>query len=125
MTLAYWCVLIAGLLPYFTVLAAKRSKQYDNAEPRAWLERQQGMQRRANYAHLNGFEAFPLFAAAVIIAQQLRAPQHWIDALALAFILLRFAYILLYVGNQASLRSIVWFLGFACTIAIFLLAAFR
>lgn len=124
MTLAYWCVFIAALLPYFTVFIAKRDKRYDNAEPRAWLERQEGMKRRANYAHLNGFEAFPFFAAAVIIAQQLRAPQHGIDVLALAFILLRFAYTLLYLGNLPNWRSLVWFAGFACTVTIFLLAAF-
>ena len=40
---------------------------------------------------LNGFEAFPLFAAAVIVAQILQAPQARIDILALVFVAARVA----------------------------------
>ena len=42
MNLAYWCVLIAGVMPVLTILSAKARPGFDNANPRAWLEQQQG-----------------------------------------------------------------------------------
>ena len=89
-TVAYWCVLIAALLPLACSWLAKfqdmrkpRSQGgYDNADPRAWLARQQGWKARANAAQANTFEALPFFFAAVIIAHQLGAPQTRLDILA-------------------------------------------
>lgn len=125
MNIAYWCVLIAGLMPVFTVASAKWGKRdYDNSEPRAWLDKQSGRRRRADYAHRNHFEAFPFFAAAVIIAQQLHAPQNWLNILAIVFILCRVIYTFLYLSDRASIRSVVWALGYFSVIGIFLLAAF-
>ena len=69
MTTAYWCVLAAALVPYFTVAVAKSKGDFDNAAPRDWLARQEGFRKRALWAHQNAFEAFGPFAAAVIIAQ--------------------------------------------------------
>ena len=34
MTIAYWCVLIAGLLPYVAAGIAKWDRTYDNRDPR-------------------------------------------------------------------------------------------
>ena len=43
MTIALWCVLVAGLLPYAaTVIAKLGGARFDNRDPRAWLERQTG-----------------------------------------------------------------------------------
>eukprot|EP01035_Chromulina_nebulosa_P035064 gene35064-47116_t len=42
-------------------------KDFDNAAPRVMLAKLDGWRQRANWAQLNGFEAFPPFAAAVII----------------------------------------------------------
>ena len=92
-TVAYWCVLIAVLLPYACTYLAKypgfgkpRSKGgYDNVEPRAWLAKQQGFNARANAAEANTFEALPFFIGAVIIAHQLGAPQTRLDILATNF----------------------------------------
>ena len=40
MTLSYWCILIAGLMPVFTIAVAKYGRRdFDNAEPRAWLDK--------------------------------------------------------------------------------------
>ena len=54
-TVAYWCVLIAALLPIVCAGLAKwhgfgrprREGGYDNVEPRAWLARQDGWRARA------------------------------------------------------------------------------
>jgi uncharacterized MAPEG superfamily protein len=123
-TTALWCVLIAGLLPYAATLSAKiGGEKFDNANPRDWLGNQSGFRRRANAAQQNGFEAFPLFAAAVIVAQMQGAPQARIDLLALVFIAARIAYLGLYLADLATLRSLAWFVGIASAVAIFVSAA--
>jgi len=81
------------------------------------------MAARAHWAHLNSFEAFPPFAAAVLIAQQLGAAQGRIDLLAIAFVVLRVLYGICYLADQATLRSLVWAAGFACTVALFVIGA--
>ena len=87
MTMAFWCVLVAGFLPYLATLTAKIGGQrFDNRNPRDWLDAQAGFRKRANAAQHNSFEAFPLFAAAVIIAHIAGAPQARIDLLAVIFV---------------------------------------
>jgi len=116
---SYWMILIAAVLPYITVGGAKSSKAYDNTSPRIYLAALQGWRARADWAHRNHFEAFPAFAAAVIVAQLKAAPQNRIDVLASLFIAIRIAYTAAYLGNAASLRSTLWIAGFACTAALF------
>jgi uncharacterized MAPEG superfamily protein len=122
MHFSYWMVLAAALMPYLTVGGAKGQKGYDNNRPRSYMARLEGWRARANWAHQNHFEAFPAFAAAIIIAQLKGTPQHVIDLLAGIFILARIAYTAAYLGNQASLRSLIWFLGMVCTIALFVVS---
>jgi uncharacterized MAPEG superfamily protein len=120
MTIAYWCVLVAGLMPLlFTGIAKGVGGRYNNRDPRAWQARLAGLPARAHAAHLNSFEAFPFFAAAVIIAHLAQAPQARIDQLALAFIALRIAYGVCYLGNWHWIRSLVWLMAFACCILLF------
>ena len=120
MTTAYWCVLVAGLLPYVaTGLAKVGGERYNNRNPRGWLDRQQGFRARANAAQANSFEAFPLFAAAVIVAHLTQAPQERIDGLALMFVAARIAYTVCYVADWHWARSVVWTLGFVVTLTIF------
>ena len=126
MNIAYWCILIAGVLPVVTVGIAKAgAKNFDNNNPREWLDKQDGHRRRADAAHRNHFEAFPFFAAGVLVAQQLAAPQESIDMLAIAFIAARLAYTFLYLTDRATLRSVAWAIGYLAVIALFLLAAFK
>jgi uncharacterized MAPEG superfamily protein len=126
MTRAYWCVLIAAYLPIVWTATAKFGRDFageGNRAPRDYLERLSGWRKRAHWAQLNGFEAFPPFAAAVIIAQLQHAPQSRIDGLAIAFIVLRVLHGIFYVGDRASLRSLVWFGSVGCVIALFIVAA--
>jgi len=124
MTLAYWCVLIAAILPYLWVGLAKYPlRGYDNRAPREFEEKLTGWKQRAHWAQLNSYEAFAPFAAGVIIAQQLAAPQGTVDALALTFVLARILHGLLYIANQATLRSLAWAVGFVCMIGLFITAA--
>lgn len=124
MAFAYWSLLIAGVMPIATVAVAKWGRRdYDNAAPRAWLEQQSGLRRRADYAHRNHFEAFPFFAAAVLTAQQLQAPQPTVDALAAAFLVARLIYTLCYLTNRPTLRSLAWIVAYGVVITLFVVAA--
>ncbi len=126
MTAAYWCVLIAAYLPIAWTGMAKfgaGGRDFDNAAPRAMLARLDGWRQRANWAQLNGFEAFPPFAAAVIIAHLTAVPQARIDLLALAFISARVVYGFLYLANLPTLRSLAWMIATGCVVALFVSAA--
>lgn len=123
MTVAYWCVFAVVFLPYLWVVIAKAKPGYDNRAPRAQLEAAKGFRQRANWAHLNAFEAFPPFAAAVVIGHQTHASQPLVDGLALAFVAFRLAHGICYLMNLPSLRSLVWSAGFVCVIGLFLAAA--
>ena len=124
MTIAFWCVLVAGFLPYFGTLTAKiGGERFANSNPRDWLNAQSGFRKRANAAQHNSFEAFPFFAAAVIIAHVAGAPQGRIDLFAVVFILARLFYIAFYVADMATLRSLAWFVGIGSVVALFLAVA--
>lgn len=125
LTLAYWCLLAAALLPYLTAWVAKAGAfaLSDNRAPRDWATRQGGWRARALAAQLNGFEGLPLFMAGVVAAHQFGGAQARIDALALAYVLLRVVYISLYIRDKATLRSLVWSLGLLCSLGLFFVAA--
>jgi uncharacterized MAPEG superfamily protein len=124
MTVALWCVLVAGLLPYAATLTAKvGDRSFDNRRPRAWLAQQEGYRARANAAQQNGFEAFPLFAAAVLASHVVGGPDRVADALAVVFVVARVGYFGAYVADRATLRSSLWFVGLGSAVAIFLTAA--
>jgi uncharacterized MAPEG superfamily protein len=131
-TFAYWCVLVAALLPIVCAGIAKwgafgkprRDGGFDNENPRAWLARQTDWRARANAAQANSFESLPFFIGAVVIAHQLGAYQTRLDLLAFVYVVLRVVFILLYVANLANVRSLVWSLALVVNVAI-LFAGYR
>ncbi|MFL6691881.1 MAG: MAPEG family protein [Ramlibacter sp.] len=131
-TVAYWCVLVAALLPYACAYLAKsagfgkprRQGGFDNHDPRAWLGKLTDWHARANAAQANSFEALPFFIGAVVIAHQLAAPQTIVDILAVLFVTLRIIYIAMYVAGLPTMRSAIWAVAFLVNIGI-LLSAWR
>ena len=131
MILAFWCVLIAAVLPIVCSYLAKfgsrtladGATRFDNREPRVWLAAQTGLRGRANAAQHNSFEAFPFFAAGVVIAVLQHIPVATIDTCAVVFIAARVAYIAFYLADLAALRSLAFAVGFATCVALFLIAA--
>ena len=119
MNIAHLMVLIAALLPYLTVGGAKAQPAYDNSKPRDSLATLAGWRARANWAHQNHFEAFAPFATAVILAEIAHASQSRIDALAVAFVVVRLLFVVAYLGNRSTLRTLLWNLGFAINAALF------
>lgn len=125
-TVAYWCVLIAALLPIACAGLAKspgfgkprQAGGFDNHMPREWLARQTDWQARANAAQANSFEALPFFIGAVIIAHQLGAPQARLDALSLLFVTFRVIFIAMYVAGMPTLRTAAWTVAFVVNIGI-------
>jgi uncharacterized MAPEG superfamily protein len=124
MTLAYACVLIGGLMPLLWTATAKfggrRKMSFaENAGPRDFLANTTGLQKRADWAQQNAFEAFPLFAAAVIVAHLSGAAQARIDLLAMLWVGFRLAYGLCYLADWATARSLTWTAALACAVALF------
>ena len=127
MTLAEWCVFGALLLYLSTIAAIKwiRFRTFDNSQPRDPAFYQDAIAQRALGAHQNGIEAFPFFAAAVLLAEFRQGPQHLIDELAVLFLIVRIAYVLTYLGNRPTLRSILWSAGLAINLGIFFMPVLK
>jgi uncharacterized MAPEG superfamily protein len=120
MTIAYACLLFMGLFPYVAAGIAKKGfENFNNSMPRQWLAQQTGFRARANAAQANLFESLPLFFAAVIIASINNAPQATIDLLAIGFVIARITFLICYLANWPTTRTIVWVAGLICVIAIF------
>jgi uncharacterized MAPEG superfamily protein len=93
---------------------------YDNHHPRAQQAALTGWGARSVAAHLNGFETFAPFAAAVLAAHICGAATGTVDLLAVVFVVSRVAYVGLYLADLASLRSLAWTVGWIATLGLFL-----
>jgi uncharacterized MAPEG superfamily protein len=123
MTIAHWCLLAAALLHTISKmpLAAAQAREgggYDNHDPRAQQARLTGWGRRARAVHENQIESFPLFAAGVLVATTAAPRVDMVDWLALAYVAARLIYPALYLADIATLRSLVWAVGYFASLAL-------
>ena len=127
MTVAEWCVFGTVMLYLLTIAPFKAIgfRRFDNSKPRDPAFFEDPLRARALGAHLNGIETFPFFAAAVLLAEFRTGPQHLIDELAVLYLIVRIAYVLTYLGDRPTLRTILWNIGFAINVGIFFLPAIR
>ena len=127
MTVAEWCVFGALVLYLLTIGSVKwiAFRRFDNSKPRDPAFYDDPIHSRALGAHQNGIETFPFFAFAVLLAEFRVGPQRLIDELAVLFLIVRIAYVLTYLGDRPTLRSILWNIGFAINTAIFFMPALR
>jgi uncharacterized MAPEG superfamily protein len=125
MTFAYWCILIAALMPLIWVGVAKSSLPgYDNDQPRRSLAQAEGRAQRAHWAEQNALEAFAPFAAGVIVAHLTGGAEPMtINVLAGLFIAARLVHGAAYIANRGPLRSFAWLAGMICIIGLFVAAA--
>jgi uncharacterized MAPEG superfamily protein len=127
MTIAEWCVFGTVMLYLLTIAPIKwiGFRRFDNSKPRDPAFYHDALGARALGAHQNGIEAFPFFAVAVLLAEFRAGPQRLINELAILFLIVRIAYVLTYLGDRPTLRSILWSVGFAINLAIFFMPAIR
>lgn len=123
MTIAEWMIFAAVLLYLLTIAPVKAFgyQTFDNNNPRDSAFYTPGIRARALGAHLNGIEVFPFFATAVLLAEFRAAPQQWIDLLSVGFVAARLGYVFLYLADFATLRTLIWNVGFFLNVAIFFL----
>lgn len=119
MPFALWCVLAAAILPILSAFPAKLTKEFDNARPRDPGFWKDGFRARAAAAQANGYEAFPLFAVAVVTGLWQGGNPEWIDNLAGLFIGARVIFVFCYWTDRSTPRSLAWAVGFAASVAIF------
>jgi uncharacterized MAPEG superfamily protein len=125
MSIPFWCLFAVALLIYIAKIpVAKAMKEqgrgYDNHHPRAQQARLTGFGARALAAHQNTIEAFPLFAAGVLVAHVTQTQGWFVEALALLFVVTRVLYLFLYWNDKATLRSLVWGVGLLCCLLLML-----
>jgi uncharacterized MAPEG superfamily protein len=127
MTVAEWCIFGILLLYLLTIAPVKwiGFRRFDNAKPRDPAFYDDPIAARAWGAHLNGIEAFPFFAVAVLLAEFRAGPQRLINELAVLFLIVRIAYVFTYLGNRPTLRTILWSIGFAINLGIFFMPLIR
>lgn len=129
MTIPFVCVLIAYLLIHLTRVPVGRAMSampggYDNRAPRDQQAQLAGWGKRALAAHQNTVEAFPPFAAAVMVAYLGKASLPASAVLSLLFVAARVVYPVLYIADKGTPRSIVWGLGVLATLGLFVLPFF-
>ena len=118
--IAAWCLLAVTLMPVLVVGYAKSGGPYDNHNPRAAIDRLAAAKRRAYDAHLNCYEALPVFLAGLFVAAWTGAPQNLVDGFALGFVAFRLLYVWAYISDRATTRSVVWSLAYLCVLGLFL-----
>ena len=120
----YLSLIAALVLAYWPrSVAAKEMARlpggYDNREPRNQQTRLEGVGSRALSAHLNGMEAFPMFGIAVLAAMQRSVNILWVVALCAVFLAARFTFVLAYLNDRSSLRSLMFLVGaLACVVLL-------
>jgi len=129
MTIPFWCVLAAVLLPYvwFAYAAPLRLKQFgkdfDPHAPRAQDPELKGLASRAQGAHVNALEALAYFVPAVLVAHLAHADAEWSGRLAIAFVVLRVVHGFAYIGDKPPVRTASFAFGYLCCLGLFVLAA--
>ena len=129
MTIPFWCLFAAVVLPYvwFSFAAPFKAIQFgkslDNHTPRLQDPALAGRAARAQGAHLNSLEALAYFAPAVIVAHLTQADATWSARLAIAFIACRVIHGVVYLLDRPPLRTLFFALGLLISIGLFSLAA--
>ena len=129
-TVAIICLIFAALMIAITEfpVALARKKQdgaYDNRNPRLQQARLTGYGARALGAHQNTIEAFPVFAAGVLLAIMAGVDTGWLTFLVLLFTGARLVYLACYLADIHLLRSLSWMVGFGASIALMLMSLFQ
>ncbi|KAK9349886.1 hypothetical protein V1523DRAFT_421538 [Lipomyces doorenjongii] len=119
------------------LIKAATNGQWDNANPRSavWDETMKRIVpkeiyttfERAESAHKNGMENFPLFATALVLGTVVQLPSQRMNAFAGTFLIVRALYTAAYInvkrGKISFVRSALWGLGMGLCISVIGMAA--
>lgn len=127
MAVAFWCLLVAIILPptFAAIAKATAEGRYNNNSPREFLERQTGLSRRADWAQRNSFEILPAFLAGVFAAIAAGVDEQWLARLSVFFVVTRILYGICYLKDWGNARSLCWFTGFFCCLGLLIMAALK
>jgi uncharacterized MAPEG superfamily protein len=128
MTIPLWSLLVAVTLPYvwFALSNPLRKQEFgtlDNSHPRLQEARQTGKGARAVGASANAFEALASYAPAVLVAHVQAPGSELAPKIAIAWVVLRVAHGILYIGDKPGARTATFALGMVCVAALFLVGA--
>ena len=122
MTILIYSALAAILLPFASKMplayAMYKDGGYNNKNPRKQQDGLTGFGARAKAAHYNSFEALIMFSVALTVVFATNNTSDMIQNLAVAHVVSRILYVILYLANQDILRSLVWSIGFGTPIAM-------
>merc|ERR1719447_2393863 len=114
---AAWLLVYVPHFVKFGLMLRQRKSEYNNVTPRsedpdAYGEAA-GVIKRAIACHMNGFESFSAFVAAVVLCKIQKAKPMKVAALCFKYLLWRALFTAFYLagGNRptAALRSLSWF----------------
>ena len=128
MTVPFWTVVVASLLPIFTAFLGgyyrgKQFGEFDNKYPRLQAAGMTGIGARVLAAQQNSWEALAIFAPAVIISHLAGVTGQAASIACLVFIAARLLYIAAYIGNWDKLRSLVFIVGLGASLSLYIMAA--
>ena len=116
-------IAITSLMPFvWTIYAKVTGPGFNNSTTRDYAEKLTGRRRRAHYAHLNSFEALPLFIASVLIANINHVEPTTLHTFIGAYLVFRLIYGFFYIFDLSTLRSLTWFLGILCNLGLLYLS---
>ena len=129
MTIPFWCLFVAVILPYFwfSFAAPFRASQFgktlDLHTPRVQESALAGRAARAQGAHQNSLEALAYFGPAVIVAHLTHADPTWAARLAVLFVVCRVVHGIVYLADRPPLRTAFFAIGLLASLGLFVLSA--
>ncbi|MFP8875176.1 MAG: MAPEG family protein [Myxococcota bacterium] len=125
MTIPFWCLFAGCLIPFLLSASSGyfRVQQFgsaDNKNPRAQQAALEGKGARLVAAQKNAWEALAIFTAAVAVNSLHGHGEGWLSGvLALVWLGARILHPIFYVYDLDKLRSLIFVVGFACSLALF------
>ncbi|WP_448526741.1 MAPEG family protein [Parathermosynechococcus lividus] len=106
--------------PYIFVVIGRVQAGFDVAAPRALFDKLPPFAQRAVWAHENSFETFMPFAAAVLLTLLTHVETQTVAISSVSFVVARFLYSIFYIANIPIGRSLMFGVGTAATLTLFL-----
>jgi uncharacterized MAPEG superfamily protein len=119
------CLVLAAILiyvPFVVVAIARFQVGYDQSAPRALFDKLPPYAQRATWAHENSFEAFSLFAPAVLAAYVTGQNSTLALGAAIAHVVGRLFYSLFYILDVPLLRSPMYAIAASGTFTLLIMA---